>query len=316
MAASPQASPKHIVPRRLRGRINPLRAGAIALLIIVVGTWLAFTKSLPWHDPYQFHAVFQTSNNLRLDSPVRIAGVNVGEVVAVEREEDSDLVKVTMEMKDAGLPLHKDATLKIRSRIFLEGNFFVDLTPGTPEGDELEDGDTIPVTRTSTPVQLDELLTALQTNDRESLQDLLNGLGDGLNGKPTAADDRDQDPSVRGEIGGQVAERLHRPRARLAEGLVAGQPGPARHRAARPLEADRRSRQDHDRARHQRGAAEEPDHELQPLLRALRRRGAEPERGDPPAGADRRERAQLAQEPERGAARARGLRARHHARRA
>ena len=51
MAASPQTSPKHIVPRRLRGRINPVRAGAIALLIIVVGTWLAFTKSLPWKRP-------------------------------------------------------------------------------------------------------------------------------------------------------------------------------------------------------------------------------------------------------------------------
>ena len=28
-----------------------VRAGAIALLIIVVGTWLAFTKSLPWQRP-------------------------------------------------------------------------------------------------------------------------------------------------------------------------------------------------------------------------------------------------------------------------
>jgi phospholipid/cholesterol/gamma-HCH transport system substrate-binding protein len=193
------AAPKTIVPRRLRGRINPLRAGAIALLIIVVGTWLAFTKELPWRDPFQFNAVFQTSNNLRLDSPVRIAGVNVGEVTEVEREEGSDLVKVTMEMKEEGLPIHKDATLKIRSRIFLEGNFFVDLSPGTPGGEEIDDGDTISVTRTSTPVQLDELLTALQTNDRERLQDLLNGLGDGLSGEPTAADDRDQDPIVRGE---------------------------------------------------------------------------------------------------------------------
>jgi phospholipid/cholesterol/gamma-HCH transport system substrate-binding protein len=201
MAAAP--APKRIVPRRMRGRINPLRAGAIALLIVVVGTWLAFTKALPWRDPFQFHAVFQTSNNLRLDSPVRIAGVNVGEVTEVEREEDSDLVKVTMEMKDEGLPIHKDSTLKIRSRIFLEGNFFVDLNPGTPGGDKVDDGDTIPVTRTSTPVQLDELLTALQTNDRERLQDLLNGLGDGLSGKPTAADDKDQDPIVKGETGAQ-----------------------------------------------------------------------------------------------------------------
>jgi len=164
------AAPKTIVPRRLRGRMNPVRAGAIALLIIVVGTWLAFTKELPWHNPFEFTAVFQTSNNLRLDSPVRIAGVNVGKVVKVERESDSDLIKVTMEMEDTGLPIHDDATLKIRSRIFLEGNFFVDMNPGTPSGDKIDDGDTIPVTRTSTPVQLDELLTALQTNDREQLQ--------------------------------------------------------------------------------------------------------------------------------------------------
>ena len=55
------------------------------------------------------------------------------------------------------------------------------------------------MTQTSTPVQLDQLLTALQTNDRESLQDLLIGLGDGLTRKPSAADDADQDPDVRGE---------------------------------------------------------------------------------------------------------------------
>jgi ABC-type transporter Mla subunit MlaD len=131
---------------------------------------------------------------------VRIAGVNVGEVVKVERMDgDSDLVKVTMEMKEEGLPIHADATAKIRSRIFLEGNFFVELSPGTPNGEELDDGDTIPVTQTSTPVQLDQLLTALQTNDREALQDLLKGLGEGLMSKPTAAEDKDQDPDVRGE---------------------------------------------------------------------------------------------------------------------
>ena len=48
---------KRVIPRRHRGRMNPVRAGAIALLIITVATWLAFTKSLPWRDPFQFHAV-------------------------------------------------------------------------------------------------------------------------------------------------------------------------------------------------------------------------------------------------------------------
>ena len=49
-----------------------------------------------------------------------------------------------MEIDDKGLPIHKDATMKIRPRIFLEGNFFVDLKPGTPAAPTLDDGDTHP----------------------------------------------------------------------------------------------------------------------------------------------------------------------------
>ena len=42
-----------------------------------------------------------------------------------------------MEIDEKGLPIHKDATLKIRPRIFLEGNFFVDLKPGSPSSPTL-----------------------------------------------------------------------------------------------------------------------------------------------------------------------------------
>ena len=38
------------------------------------------------------------------------------------------------ELNDKARPIHKDATLKIRPRIFLEGNFFVDLQPGLAVG--------------------------------------------------------------------------------------------------------------------------------------------------------------------------------------
>ena len=47
----------------------------------------------------------------------------------------------------------------------------------------LEDGDTIRVTQTSTPVQLDEVLTALQTDTREDLKTLLKEYGDALDGR-------------------------------------------------------------------------------------------------------------------------------------
>ena len=75
-----------------------------------------------------------------------------------------------MELKDSALPIHEDATAKIRPRIFLEGNFFVDLKPGTPGAPVLKSGDTIKITQTATPVQLDEVLTSLQSDSREDLK--------------------------------------------------------------------------------------------------------------------------------------------------
>ena len=197
--AAPTTPPQRVVPRRFQGRIGRGRAGALTILILIVFVYLAFTKTLPWQQPFELNAVFQTSNNLRLDSPVRIAGVNVGKITKVERDKGSNMVKVTMTIDKAGLPIHSDATAAIRSRIFLEGNFFVDLKPGTPSAPEADDGDTLPITQTSTPVQLDELLTALQTNDRQYLQELLVGLGGGLTRQPTAADDTNQDVLVQGK---------------------------------------------------------------------------------------------------------------------
>jgi len=191
--------PERKIPRRFQGRLNPVRAGAIALVLVLVATYLAFSKELPWQQPFELKAVFQSAANIRLDSPVRIAGVEVGEVSKVEHLEDSDLAVVTMEIEESGLPIHKDATLKIRPRLFLEGNFFVDMTAGTPDADTVEDGDMIPVTQTAYPVQLDQILTSLQSDSRKDLQDLLAGLGGALTYQPTTIDDRGQDPDVKGQ---------------------------------------------------------------------------------------------------------------------
>ena len=129
---------------------------------------------------------------------MRIAGVDVGKVKTVEAAGGRrDAAVVTMEINKHGLPIHKDATAKIRPRIFLEGNFFVDLKPGTPARAELDDGDTIKITSTATPVQLDEVLTALQSDTREDLGRPRRARH-ALNSKPTPAEDADADPSARG----------------------------------------------------------------------------------------------------------------------
>jgi ABC-type transporter Mla subunit MlaD len=172
--------------------------GVIILVLIGIGSFLAYTKKLPFTSPgYEVSAVFDNAATLRATSPVRIAGVKVGEVTGVEPE--GDAAKVTFTVDDSGQPLHTDAEVSIRPRLFLDGNFFLDVRPGSPSAPELADGETLPITQTSTAVQLDEVLTALQAPTRRGLQRLLDGYGTGLTYEPTAADDADQDPIVAGE---------------------------------------------------------------------------------------------------------------------
>jgi phospholipid/cholesterol/gamma-HCH transport system substrate-binding protein len=173
--------------------------GLIALAVAVVLVFLGFTKDIPFTSPYQVNAVFESANSIRPGSPVRIAGVEVGKVQEIKPREGSDAAEIVMQIDDDGRPIHTDATAKIRPRIFLEGNFFVDLESGSPEAPELEDGGTLKVTQTATPVQLDQVLTALQSDTREDLKDLLEALAVALRSKPTAAEDRASDPLARGE---------------------------------------------------------------------------------------------------------------------
>jgi phospholipid/cholesterol/gamma-HCH transport system substrate-binding protein len=189
--------------RRRRSGRSPVTIGLIALVIVLIAVFLGFTKDIPFTRPFEVKAVFESANSVRPASPVRIAGVNVGKVKKVEPRKGTDQAVVTLQISDAGLPIHEDATAKIRPRIFLEGNFFVDLRPGTPSSPALEDGDTIKVTRTATPVQLDQVLTALQSDTRQDLRDVLSGLAEGLDAKPSEADDADADPSARGQTGAE-----------------------------------------------------------------------------------------------------------------
>lgn len=195
------------VLRKDRTGANPVTVGVIALLVIVFACWLAFRKDNPLTTPFKLDAVFQTSNGVRPNMPVRIAGVDVGKVTAVSGQEGTQASVITMEINEKGLPIHKDAELKIRPRIFLEGNYFIDLRPGTPSQPALGTGDTVPLTQTATPVQLDQVLTSLQQSTREDLQGLLQGFGDGLADKPTAEQDESQDRSVRGLTAAQALNK-------------------------------------------------------------------------------------------------------------
>ncbi len=184
-----------------RKRLPNWAIGLILVVITAVLSVYAFTKSLPWADKYTVEAVFENAGNVRPNSPVRIAGVNVGKVTgiehlsgdsadltaqatgeegAAEEEAPPSATVVTMELDDSALPLHTDATMKLRPRLFLEGNLFVDLRPGSPNAPEADDGYQFPITQTAVAVQLDQVLTTLQSDVRTDLQILLDQFGNAL----------------------------------------------------------------------------------------------------------------------------------------
>ncbi|HMD58107.1 MAG TPA: MlaD family protein [Solirubrobacteraceae bacterium] len=188
-------------------RSRPVRTGVIVVVLVALVTYFGFTKHIPFKHGFRLNAVFANAINIKAKSPVRIAGVDVGQVSSIQREGNTGVV--TMEISNGGLPIHTDATVKIRPRIFLEGNWFVELQPGSPSAPTYSSGGTIPITHTSDPVQLDQVLDALNTDTRANLQTFLIEYGAGLTASPTPEQDAAQDPEVRGINAAQALNKAY-----------------------------------------------------------------------------------------------------------
>jgi phospholipid/cholesterol/gamma-HCH transport system substrate-binding protein len=151
--------------------------GVIAIVLAVAITYFGFTKSVPFRHHYTVTAMFKQGANVKKGYAVRIAGVNVGKVTEVQAVEPGNpAARVTMRLDKKGLPLHTDATFKIRPRIFLEGNVFIDISPGTPSAPVVKDGHVFPIQQGAAMVQLDQIVTSLQSSTRQDLQKLLREL--------------------------------------------------------------------------------------------------------------------------------------------
>ena len=71
---------KRRTSRRRKGGINPLLIALLMIMAVVFITYYAFNQGVPFVHRYTLHAMVNNSVNLRADSPVRIAGIDVGQV--------------------------------------------------------------------------------------------------------------------------------------------------------------------------------------------------------------------------------------------
>lgn len=166
-------------------RPKPVRDGVIFLLILALLVYIAYSGSLPFVPAggREYKAEFDRAEYLRGGAPVRIAGVTVGEVTAVERQADGSGALVTFRVTDDDVTLYEDARTALYWRTLLGFSYEFELRPGSEGSPELPEGATIPEQRSLTQVMVDEALQPLDQSGRGAIRTFIEEVGTGFGGE-------------------------------------------------------------------------------------------------------------------------------------
>jgi phospholipid/cholesterol/gamma-HCH transport system substrate-binding protein len=138
---------------------------------------------------------------------VRVSGVKVGDIGAVELKEGRALVELLIDPKYETL-IREDATALLRPKTALK-DMFIEVEPG--DGPVAREGWTMPVRNTLPDVNPDEVFAALDGDTRDYLRLLINGAGQGLKGRGDSLNElfRRFEPTHRdlARVTAKVAER-------------------------------------------------------------------------------------------------------------
>lgn len=154
-------------------------ARAVAIAGLVVAAAIAAVLLLGGAGGgYEVRAVALNAGQLVKGNLVKVGGVTVGTVQGIEltnRNEAEIRLKITDPDFD---PLYDGtrATIRSTSLSAVAGRQVV-LEPGPNNGKEIEDGGSIPASRTQSIVDLDQVLNTLDAEARSALQDVVHGSG-------------------------------------------------------------------------------------------------------------------------------------------
>jgi phospholipid/cholesterol/gamma-HCH transport system substrate-binding protein len=134
-------------------------------------------------SPYVLNAEFSTAQAVTpgQGQSVRVSGVYIGEIGAVTLKNGLADVQLDISQKYKHL-IHTDATALLRPKTGLK-DMFIEVDPGSASAPVAKQGFTIPVSNTNPDIDVDEILSSLDADSRSYLELLVNGAGEGLQGK-------------------------------------------------------------------------------------------------------------------------------------
>ena len=166
---------------------NPVLIGAATTLVVIVAVFLAYNANsgLPFVPTYELKTEVPDAANLVRGNDVRIGGVRVGSVTAIEpvtHDNGSVAAVLTLKLETDVKPLPVDSTVLIRPRSAL-GLKYVQITKGT-SSQGLDDGATIPLRNAKPqPVEIDQALSTFDDRTRAASQSNLTEFGNGFAGR-------------------------------------------------------------------------------------------------------------------------------------
>ena len=152
----------------------------LPLLVMLIGVAAIAVLVLHGGSSYVVRAEFADASGLRPDYTVRLDGVTVGRVASVTVTARTTAM-VTLDLDASAAPVGRDASASIQPSNLL-GEKFVALNRGNT-ADPAQSGTLIPLSRTSTPTELDQVISTFDPQAREALAVFLSEEGDALLGR-------------------------------------------------------------------------------------------------------------------------------------
>jgi phospholipid/cholesterol/gamma-HCH transport system substrate-binding protein len=166
---------------------SPLLIGAITTLIVVVAVFLSYNANngLPFTPTYDIKVQLPEASGLQKGNQVRIGGTRVGVISGLTPYQDPKTGRVTaivslkLEKNVQPLPANTMAIVQSVSTIGLK---YLALEKGRG-GRPLKPGETIPVSQTREPVDIDQFFNMFDKKTRIANQVNLTSFGNGLAGR-------------------------------------------------------------------------------------------------------------------------------------
>jgi virulence factor Mce-like protein len=167
----------------MRSRWNLLIVTVYCAIAFGVLSYMAFNMigpCRPFAGCLTLNVEFKNASGLLHSNDLRVAGVKAGQVTQIKNA--GNMAIATIQVQPGYLPVYRDAHAIVRPKNLL-GETYVEVDRGNASAGELREGDTIPIKNTITPVQVDEVLNALDPDTRAKLQIVINSLGEASAGR-------------------------------------------------------------------------------------------------------------------------------------